>query len=209
MNRGIVVIGGGGHAKVIVSTLIDLDIRIKAIYDDDPAKWGKDICGSKIVGPISELNNSPTEKAIMAIGNNKTRSTLVSRFKRFHWMSLVHPHSYVQNSVSIGEGTVIFAGTVIQSDVVIGKHCIINSGSTVDHDCVIGDYAHIGPGSSLAGGVLVMEGAFLGIGIAAIVGKSVGKWSVVGAGGVITEDIPDYVIALGVPAKVVKYHDVR
>lgn len=209
MNRDVVVIGGGGHAKVIISTLIDLDIGIKAIYDDDPEKWGKDICGSKIVGPISELNSSSTEKAIMAIGDNKTRSTLASRFEKFHWMSLVHPHSYVQNSVSIGEGTAIFAGAVIQTDVVIGKHCIINSSATIDHDCVIGDYAHIGPGSSLAGGVLVMEGAFLGIGIAAIVGKSIGKWSVVGAGGVIAENIPDYVTALGVPAKVVKYHNVK
>ena len=119
------------------------------------------------------------------------------------WATVIHPNAYVHPSVAIGEGSVIFAGAVVQPDVVIGKHCIINSTATIDYDSVIGDFVHIGPSSSLAGGVSVMEGAFLGMRS----GKSIGKWSVVGAGGVITKDIPDNVTAVGVPAKVVKHHN--
>jgi len=204
MGEGIVVIGGGGHAKVVVSTLIDLHITIQGVYDDDPRKWGQDLCGVKIIGPLSDIDDSVEKKAIMAIGDNRMRSTIARRFERYKWMTLVHPRSFVHPTVSLGEGTVVFAGVVVQPDTVIGSHCIINTNATVDHDCVIGSYAHLGPGTCLAGGVSVGEGTFLGIGAVAIAGAVIGNWSIVGAGGAVTAKIPDNTTAVGIPAKVVK-----
>ncbi|HOW53918.1 MAG TPA: acetyltransferase [Syntrophorhabdaceae bacterium] len=204
MGENVIVIGGGGHAKVVVSTLIELKIQIQAIYDDDPGKWGKDLCGVKIVGPLSDLEGLSDDAAVLAIGDNRTRSILAERFRNFRWLTAVHPRAFVHPSVSIGKGTVVFAGAVIQPDVMIGDHCIVNTNAAIDHDCALGDFTHVGPGACLAGEVSVKEGAFLATGGVAIIGRKIGKWSIVGAGGVVTEDIPDNVTAVGVPAKVIK-----
>ena len=52
--------------------------------------------------------------------------------------------------------------------------------------------------------VTIKEGAYLGMGSIVIQGKTVGMEAVIGAGAVVTEDIPQKVIAAGVPAKVIK-----
>jgi sugar O-acyltransferase (sialic acid O-acetyltransferase NeuD family) len=200
----IIIIGGSGHAKVVISTASELGINIRGIYDDDPGKKGTNLGKARILGPILNIDAADGEKAIIAIGDNRTRSEIDKRLVAFHWFTAIHPRAYIHPSVSIGEGTVVFAGAVIQPDTVIGRHCIINTNAAIDHDCVIGDYSHIGPGVCLAGNVTVGEGAFLGIGAVAVMGISIGRWSIIGAGGVVIEDMPDNVTAVGSPARIIK-----
>ncbi|MGZ9197173.1 MAG: DapH/DapD/GlmU-related protein, partial [Candidatus Deferrimicrobiaceae bacterium] len=75
---------------------------------------------------------------------------------------------------------------------------------SVDHDCAIGDFVHICPGAHLGGAVVVEEGTFLGVGSSVVPGIRIGRWSVIGAGAVVTKDIPDNCTAVGVPARVIK-----
>ncbi len=203
MNKSVVVLGGGGHAKVVVSSLIACGIAVEAIVDNDEKKWGRSIFGAVIVG-LNDIPDLEKKSVVVAIGDNRTRRRLAENTACAGWERVVHPHAYVHPDVSIGEGTVVFAGAVIQPGTVIGSHCIINTNAAIDHDCVIGDHVHIGPGACLAGEVSVNEGVFIGAGGVIIMGKNVGKWSVVGAGGVVTKDIPDHVTAVGVPARVIK-----
>jgi sugar O-acyltransferase (sialic acid O-acetyltransferase NeuD family) len=207
MSDGVIVIGGGGHGKVVVSTLLSSGVTVTGIYDDDKERWGKEILKCRILGPLSMIESIGCAYAVAAVGDNLLRSRIVSRFEKLNWVRAIHPAAYVHPSAVIGAGTVVFAGAVIQPDALIGEHCIINSAATIDHDCIIGDYVHIAPGVKLAGNVKVEEGAFLGIGSAAIVGITVGKWTIVGAGGVIIEDLPSKAIAVGVPAKAIKHRD--
>lgn len=204
MSRGIIMMGAGGHAKVVINTLIELGIDIEAVHDDDTGKRGQLLCGVEIAGPISGLDYWVKRKTIMAIGDNQTRRKIVNRFENCDWVTAIHPKATVHPSVRIGEGTVIFAGAVIQPDTIIGKHCIINTNATIDHDCIVEDYAHIGPGVCLAGNVRVGEGTFLGIGSVAIMGSAIGRWSIVGAGAAVIHDIPDNVTAVGLPARIIK-----
>lgn len=204
MTDAIIVLGGGGHAKVVVSTIAELGIAIRGIYDDDPHKQGASVGSARIIGTLSSIGIATGERAVIAIGHNRTRNEMVRRFTACHWVTAIHPRAYVHPSVSIGEGTVIFAGAVIQPGTVIGRHCIINTGAGIDHDCIIGDYSHVGPGVSLAGNVTVGEGTFLGIGAVAVMGATIGKWSVIGAGAAVTKNIPDRVTAVGVPARILK-----
>lgn len=207
MKNRLIVLGAGGHAKVVVSTVIEAGIKIEGIYDDDPGKWGKSILDIPIKGPFSMIHESECSNAVIAIGDNRTRRTIAEKFSYLRWISIVHPNAYVHSSVHLGGGTVVFAKAVIQPDSVLGEHCIVNTGATIDHDCRIGDYVHVAPGVNLAGEVTLGNGVFCGIGTKVIGGISIGDWTVAGAGSVVVRNLPEYSIAFGVPARVSRQID--
>ena len=55
--------------------------------------------------------------------------------------------------------------------------------------------------------ILIKEGAWVGAGATILPGVTVGKYAIVGSESVVTKDIPDYAVAVGTPAKVIKYLD--
>lgn len=194
------VIGGGGHAKVVIATLQASGTAIAGVLDDDAAKHGQTVLGVPIVGLLGEVASGEHE-AILAIGDNAARKQVAARLGGARWATAVHPSAVVHPSVTIGKGTVVFAGAVIQPDTRLGAHAIVNTGATVDHDCELSDYVHVAPGTHLAGGVRLGEGVFLGIGAVAIPGVSVGAWTTVGAGAAVVADLAAAVTAVGVPAR--------
>lgn len=195
------VIGAGGHAKVVISVLRAIGHDVSAIYDDSPDKHSRHLSGVPILGPIAALEDSPETQAVIALGDCAARERVVRRFQQLKWITAVHPAAYVDPTVQLGPGTVVFAGAVIQPDAVLGAHVIVNTGATVDHDCWVEDFAHLAPGVHLAGGVHIGHGAFLGIGAVVIPRRTVGCGTVVGAGGVVVDDLPEGVTAVGVPAR--------
>lgn len=199
-NQELIIVGAGGHAKVVLSVALLNFEKIQGYLDDNPHLINQLIGDYLVIGDTSFLNKSEAP-AVLGLGSNETRKSIAVRYASTEWKTLVHPTAYIHPSVKLGKGTVVFAGAIIQPDTVIGDHCIINTGVTVDHDCVIGDYAHLAPGVHLAGGVTIGEGAFLGIGSVAIPEITIGEWVQVGAGGVVVFDIPAQKKVMGVPAK--------
>jgi sugar O-acyltransferase (sialic acid O-acetyltransferase NeuD family) len=199
------VIGGGGHAKVVIATLLAAgDFAIAGILDDDPRRRGDRVLGVDIVGDTSleTLARWGVGCAVIAIGSNRTREQVAERCAgRVAWAAVVHPRAYVAPGASLGAGTVVFAGAIVQPDTVIGRHAILNTGCSVDHDGHVGDFAHIAPGARLAGGVTVGTGSLVGLGAVVLPGRSVGAWATVGAGSVVTSDVPDGTVVMGVPAR--------
>lgn len=208
MSQGerIAVIGAGGHAKVVLGTLQAVGMPVAAIFDDNPATWGREILGIPVVGAVHRLVEEGYQQAVIAIGDNATRRRMAMEFQAIQWVTVIHPNAWIHPSVQIGEGTVVFAGAVIQPEARVGNHVIINTGATVDHECIVHNYAHIAPGVHLAGRVEIGEGAFVGIGSSVIQCRKVGAWAVVGAGAAVVRDIPGGVTAVGVPARVIKSH---
>jgi sugar O-acyltransferase (sialic acid O-acetyltransferase NeuD family) len=200
---GVLIIGAGGHGKVIADIFLCQGVSVMGFLDDDPTTWGTTQLNLPVLGGIDSLPDYDPDGIVLGIGSNEARRTLAemwdSRVKSL-WCSAIHPRATIAASVRMGHGVVVAAGAVINPDSVLGDHVIINTGSTVDHDCTIGDYAHIAPGVSLAGGVSIGQGALMGLGSTIIPDRSVGNWSVVGAGAVVVRDIPDRVLAKGVPA---------
>ena len=195
----VVVIGAGGHGKVVVSALLAAGIRVPCVLDDDREKWGSEIFGVPVRGPVSNEVEAG-RLAVLGIGRNEDRKRFAET-SDLNWTTVVHPHAWVHPSVFLGAGTVVFAGAIVQPDTVIGRHVIVNTGALIDHDCEIGDYAHLAPGVKLSGGVRLDEGVFLGIGSCTIPGVNVGEWTTVGAGAAVVNDLPSEVIAVGVPAR--------
>jgi sugar O-acyltransferase (sialic acid O-acetyltransferase NeuD family) len=196
------VVGAGGHAKVVIATLQAAGHAVGAAYDDDSAKWGLTLLGVPVAGKIGDLPRGDHE-VVLAIGDNRARQEVASRLDAMgvRWGTAIHPAAFVHPSVVVGAGSVVFAHATIQPDTVLGRHVIINTGASVDHDCVLGDHVHVAPGVRLAGNVTLEDGVFMGIASAAIPGIRVGAWATVGAGGVVTRSIASDQIAVGVPAR--------
>src|SRR5690554_4373572 len=108
----------------------------------------------------------------------------------------------VSGYASVGNGTVVMQGAIIQASAVVGTHCIINMGASVDHDCQVCDFVHVSPHATLCGNVSVDEGSWVAAGAIVLPGVKIGKWRVIGAGSVVTKDIPDYSLAAGNRCKV-------
>jgi sugar O-acyltransferase (sialic acid O-acetyltransferase NeuD family) len=198
MKKEFVLIGAGGHAKVIIEIIEESGGHIDHIIDDNPK--------TAILSGYRVTNErSFTSPVIVAIGDNKIRKKFV-QLVNSEFGKAVHPRANISSRCKIAEGTVVMAGATINSDVMIGKHCIINTNASVDHDCKIGDFVHISPKVTLAGNVTVDEGSHIGIGSTVIQGRHIGKWVTIGAGAVIIEDVPDYAVVVGVPGNIIRYN---
>jgi len=209
LDEGVVVVGAGGHGKVVVATLQAAGHVVAEVWDDDPERWGDTVLGVPVLGPILTRSTRAREhRAALGIGDNRTRRRFAAELP-LTWISAVHPGAIVHPSVRVGEGTVVFAGAVVQPEVTLGRHVIVNTGALVDHDCRLGDCAHLAPGACLAGEVRVEEGALIGIGASVLPGRAVGKWSTVGAGSVVQRDVAPGITVAGVPARALPAPDTR
>ena len=209
--KKLILIGGGGHCKVVISILNKLDnFEIAGIVDN--YKAGSFISGIKIVGTDDDLKDickSSTHNALITVGSTKDntkRYTLFNMAKEigYEFPVIISQEAIVDKSVKIDEGTVIMPGSIINIGSSIGKNCIINTSVIIEHDCKIGNHSHIAPGVHISGAVNIGELSFIGIGATIIQGITIGKNVTIGAGSVVIKDIPDNVIALGNPAKIIK-----
>ncbi|MGG4481044.1 acetyltransferase [Paenibacillus illinoisensis] len=204
----IIIFGTGGHAKVVLDTVNAAQHEVRGVVDD---RWSlpvwRDVphLGSRLTLP--NIVAMHTDAAwIVAIGDAEIRRQVATQLESLGavFATLIHPTAIIGTGVQVGSGSVVMAGAILQADVQVGRHTIINTSSTVDHDCRIADYVHLSPGVRLAGDVCVEEATHLGIGACSIPGVRIGRYSTVGAGAVVIEDIPSHVVAVGCPAKIVK-----
>jgi UDP-N-acetylbacillosamine N-acetyltransferase len=141
----------------------------------------------------------------IAVGDCDARLKIALQVQEhgFRLATLCHPRAIVAADAKVGEGTLIAAGAVLGPGTIIGNQVIINTAATVDHECIIEDGVHVCPGAHLAGCVRVGRGAWIGLGTNVKDDVQVGAHSIVGAGSLVLKDIPEGVVAYGVPAKVV------
>jgi sugar O-acyltransferase (sialic acid O-acetyltransferase NeuD family) len=192
--------GASGHAKVIISSLRANDLSVTGIFDDDLSK--KELGTIPVVGNY-HFDYSPNEQLIISIGANHIRKK-VAAFIQHRFGKIIHPSALVDESVKIGDGSVVLHRAVLQTDIQIGRHVIINTSASVDHECIIEDFAHIAPGAILCGNVRVGEGTIIGAGTIVTPNLTIGKNCLIAAGSVITKNIPDFAIVRGNPARIVK-----
>ncbi|WP_312761376.1 acetyltransferase [Epilithonimonas sp.] len=196
MSKDLYILGAGGHSKVIIEIAEELGYKIISILDDNPTV--ENIFQYKVVHSSNNINIS--ENLFLAVGNNINRKKIASKFTAPE-LNLIHPSAVVSKRTIFGYGNAVMAGVVINSSVKIGNHCIINTSASIDHDCEIDDFVHISPNVSLAGNVRVMEGAHVGIGATVKQDITIGKWSVVGAGAVVVNNVPNNAVVVGNPAR--------
>lgn len=151
----------------------------------------------------------------------------------------VRSASIIYGGSLIGEGLKTGHGVVIREENTIGKHLYLWNNSTIDYGCVVGDFVRIhcnvyvaqfttiedevfiAPGVTMANdihplcsrcmkGPTIKKGARIGAGAILLPMVVIGEGSLIGAGAVVTRDIPPESVAVGNPARVVKsIHDLK
>ena len=197
----MLIYGASGHAKVVVDCLKSMNERILAVFDDDRSK---NLFLEFVIINDYTLQVYPEEPLIIAIGDNLARKIVAEEKVRHRFGTARHISAIIEKQVPIGEGTVIFHGTIIQAGSKVGRQVILNTGVSVDHDCIIGDFVHIAPHATLCGNVTLDEGAMVGAGAVVLPGLHIGEWSVIGAGTVVTKDVPPNSVIAGNPGRILK-----
>lgn len=208
MSLPVIILGAGGHAKVLIEALLQSGNLIAGIVDPDPKLAGVEIFGVPVLGGDDVVNDLPPSEiqlvnGLGSVGLPFKRQQIFERFKGmgYKFATVVHPSAVVASDVELGEGVQIMAGVVIQPGCRIGINSIINTSASVDHDCIVGDHVHISPGVTLSGGVSVEAGSHIGTGATVIQGISIGSGCLIAAGAVVIKDIADGAMVRGVPAR--------
>lgn len=208
MTRPLLVLGAGGHAKVLIEALIQRGAEIVGILDINPALIGTTVLGVPIIGGDSRLNDFSPEEIVLvngigSVGRPIRRKEIFLAFREagYNFAVVVHPSAIIASDVVIEAGAQIMAGAVIQTGTIIGSNSIINTRVSVDHDCLVGRDVHIAPGVTLSGGVKVGDSVHIGTGATVIQGISIGDDSFIAAGAVVTADILPGAKVRGIPAR--------
>jgi UDP-2-acetamido-3-amino-2,3-dideoxy-glucuronate N-acetyltransferase len=111
---------------------------------------------------------------------------------------VVSPLVEVGNNVKIQNNVSLYTGVICEDDVFIGPSVVFTNVSN--------------PRSAISRQdqykkTLVKTGASIGANATIVCGNTLGKFSFIGAGAVITKDVPDYSVVAGIPAKVIRHYD--
>ena len=198
-NRRMVIIGAGGHGKVVADNALKNGYTDIYFVDDymDGECMGFPIIGSS--KDIKNLDDGNTD-FVIGIGNNGVRKKIAEKYE-VNWVTLIHPSAQIAVNVSIGKGTVIMAGAIVNACAAIGEHCIINTSAIIEHDNILEDYVHISPSARLGGTVRVNEMTHVGIGATVKNNIEICSSCIIGAGAVVVKDIKESGTYVGVPAK--------
>ncbi len=202
----LIIIGAGGHSRVIADTAIAAGWSSLAFYDDhypsirSAGPW-------EIRGTFQDLLlSSPNEPLVIAIGDNTARMQKANALQQagFRFATIIHPRAIISPSAKIGEGTVIFAGAVVNAYATIEDHCIINTNATIEHDCHLATGVHVSPNAALGGGTKIGKLSWVGIGASIKNAMTIGESTIIGAGAAVIKNIPSHCTAVGVPAHVIE-----
>ena len=205
--RKLLVLGADPFAEDIADLVSDIEgyELVGFVENEDRA-----ICRQKLldlpvvwIDDVAQLGDSLY--CVCVVWSQKRRKFIrqaTSLGLRF--ATLVHPKAHVSRTATLGEGTVVEAGTVIGAQTRIGRHVLVKRGCLIGHHAEIGDYVDLNPGVNIAGKATVGERTWIAMGAVVLDHISIGRDSVVGAGAVVTRDVPDKVQVLGIPARIVQ-----
>lgn len=210
MKKKCIIIGAGTYGQVYKEYL-QTEYSVIAYYDDDPALHGHKIDGIEVKGNVQDaIENDPDCAVFVPIGNNKVRVRILKELELngFEIPSFIHKDTIIHSSVIIGKAVYILPGTNIMPLTEIGNYSMISVGSNIIHHTFLKEGVFVSNGCNLGANILVKKQAYIGMGATIMTGvKVIGENSMIGAGAVVINDVPDNAVMAGVPAKILKYKE--
>lgn len=211
--KSVVIIGAGGFGREVVEIFKDQNKISKTwdilgFIDENQELQGKLVNGYPVLGSLDWLREHRGDNlgCVCAIGTCETRKQVVEKLREtgINYYNAIHPSVIMSEFVEMGVGVIICAGSILTVNIKIGDHVHIDTNCSIAHDAVIGNYCRLNPGVKINGNNHLGEGVYVGTGATFIQEVSIGDWSMIGAGAVVSKDIPERVVAVGMPARVIK-----
>ena len=208
MTGGIVVIGGGEHARVVIEAIRSGTPggELLGFVDPEVCEETTRRLGVPRLGDEDALDRYRTALGVLGFGALDSRPRREEAVRRLTprlagWATVVHATAWVSPTAIVGEGSVIMAGAVVQTGAHIGAHCVVNSGAIVEHDVILGAHAQLAPGATVGGAARIGPGAYIGLGAAVRDHIAVGAGATIGMGAVVVGDVAAGARVMGVPAR--------
>lgn len=208
----IILIGAGPHAEVVID-IIEEEGKFEIVGIIDSIRdIGAQFNNYKIIGRQEKIieicHDLKTTSGIVCIGDNWSRMKVVnyiySKISSFNFVTTIHPKAIISKNAQIGIGNVIMPGVIINTKAVVGDFCIINTNSSLEHYCSMANFSSLSAGVTTGGFVNIGMYTALTLGVTVFDRVTIGCNTVVGSGSLVTTDLPDNVLAYGVPAKVIR-----
>ena len=207
MNNQVIIVGAGGHARVVIDIFRQSDTWDPIGCLDMAVPVGSVIEGVPVIGTDEMLTTLRQEGACFAfaaVGDNALRFRLLQKLQQLGYRlpNAISPYAYIAPSARLGVGIAIMPGAIVGPEVVLGDGVVVNTHASVDHESVVESCGHVAPGATLSGKVHMEALAMVGCGASVIQQRRIGTGTIVGAGAVVVHDLPPHVVAHGVPARV-------
>ena len=211
--KDIVIIGAGGFGKEVAQLIEDINAEknswnLLGFIDETVEKHNTVINDNPVLGNFDWFESQSCRLwTVCALGNPKSKYNLVNKALAYNvnFANLIHPNAKTNKYNKFGLGCIICCNSFISVNTKIGNHISINPGCSIGHDTIIADYSSLYWNVTLSGNVSIGEGCEIGSKAVVIPKRAIGKWSVIGAGAVVTKDIPDNCTAVGIPAEPIKF----
>lgn len=207
MGKPIIILGAGGHSRVLMEILKTSQSTIIGITDPLLDK-GTKANGIKVLGNDNVIYKYKSREIELVnglgfINRDSKRNILYEEFreKNYVFKSIIHKSAIIADDVVLSEGVQVLAGAILQPGSAVKENSIINTGAIIEHDSKIGKCSHIASGAIILGDTIIGEKSFIGAGSVIKQGVKIGNDCIVGAGAVVTEDVKDGATVVGVPAR--------
>ena len=203
------IYGIGGVAREIADIFTRMNQNIAGFVVDSEYLSGspKEILNVPVLSfdEYAEISSRSRTSITVSLGEPLHRKRLSEKLAALNLTeSTIFLGDYLASDSSVGDGTILHAGSVVSSRCSIGKSCLINKKAMIEHDNSVGDYCVFCPYVVTGGHVSVGNGCFVGLGACIRDRVKIGHDVIIGMGAVVTHDIEDGVIVYGNPARVIR-----
>lgn len=177
--------------------------------DDYKEEFGF-VADVEVLSLARAIDECAGQSFLIALGEPMDRSRLWEQLRGAGLVprtAMVDPTSVLSSYSVVGAGTVVSQFATIAARSVVGENVSLNVASIVGHDVVVEDHCVISSMVNLGGASTIGTGSYVGMGAIIKERVRVGSNSIIGMGAVVHDDIPEGVIAVGNPARVVRRNE--
>ncbi len=186
-------------------------VEFCGMLDNDPSKRGQSFFGLPVLGGLEQvpmLKGDEVGFVNLITGSTRIRyqtsKNILSSGGKL--TNLIHPNIDL-TMTTLGVGLYLQESVILQAEVEVGDNTSIHMAAVVGHESKIGHSVFVAHAVSISGCCEIGDGTFVGTNATILPRVRVGRWVTIGAGTVVTKDVPDFAVVVGNPGKVIKFNE--